>query len=102
MEERATIPRRTVMASAIGNWRASPLVPAITKPRKISWLAYARDESASGEKAARARTLFNLFSANPWLGRGDPIRKYLILASIRIGDYFNLDKFSTNWTQLTS
>ena len=36
---------------------ARPAAPATTSPKKISWFAYAIDDSASGEKAANARIL---------------------------------------------
>lgn len=49
------------------------------------------EEIASGEKAARARILFNLFSVSSKVGSGLPIIKCLILFSISPYSSMNMD-----------
>ena len=66
----------------MGKEKTSPELPAMTNPRKISWLAYAIEDRASGEKAARARNLFRRLCANSPVGSGDPISQYLKRESI--------------------
>jgi hypothetical protein len=71
----------------------SPALPATIRPRYISWFAYAIEESASGEKVASARNLFNLSEAVDCVGSGGPrIKSLNLLISLslwmRIHYYF--------------
>jgi hypothetical protein len=81
--EMATTSSRPPMAAAIGQEKARPAAPATTRPRKISWLAYATEESASGDSAARARVLFSRSDSRRAVGSGAPKSRSARLRRIR-------------------
>jgi hypothetical protein len=53
----------TAMTTPSVNAHPRPAAPATARPRKISWLAYAIDERASGAKVARDLNLLNFSKA---------------------------------------
>ena len=78
-----TTTRSPAIASAIGTVRWAAAVPARTRIRRISSVAYATDDIASEEKTASA-TVLESRSCRAWAsGMGAPtIRRFRMLISM--------------------